>query len=73
MKSTLSRPLVSVCALVFGLVMGAYLMLYEWVQAATLSQGSLSIADTCENPASASAHKENPNKMLFISCGGFLD
>jgi hypothetical protein len=70
---TIAQSFLSVCALVFGLVMGAYLMLYKWAHAAALPHGSSGIADACEDPGSASVPKVNPNKMLFISCGGFLE
>ena len=33
----------------------------------------LSAGDQCSDEATASQPKVNPNKMLFVSCGGFLE
>jgi hypothetical protein len=43
---------------------------YIYVQHFVAGPRSLSVADECINPA---VPAENPNKMLFISCGGFLE
>jgi len=33
----------------------------------------VAVADSCDDRSAQSSPKENPNKMLFIGCGGFLD
>jgi len=31
------------------------------------------VADSCDEKSAPSSPKENPNRMLFVGCGGFLD
>jgi hypothetical protein len=38
----------------------------------TLSPRPLSINDSCTDPVAISVPLENPNAVLFVSCGGFI-
>ncbi len=62
-----------VLLLVFAGLAALALNLYLYAQAFLqhVSGGSVARADECL-PGDG-APKENPNKMLFISCGGFLE
>ncbi len=57
-------------------ILGAMLVLfaaaYLYMQAFWhgVPGNKVSVDDQCKDPG---AQKENPNKMLFISCGGFLE
>lgn len=67
---SLKRAMLYSTAVLFGLVVTAYVYTHALLQ--NLAHGAkLSAADHCED--SSAAPKANPNKMLFISCGGFLD
>jgi len=71
-KSFAARYVLVVAAFVFVLGLQAYLRI-KTIVAKQSSGAKLSASDTCEAPATseATAPKENPNKYLFISCGGF--
>ena len=64
-------PLV-LLAIVLAAVLNAYLFFQAAVQKISAS-GKVSIENECTDPSGVSLKKENPNKMLFISCGGFLE
>jgi hypothetical protein len=66
MKSMVIVALGAVFAL--GLVVYAYVHQYFTSKGATIAQ-----ADSCDLPEGQVSAKQNPNKMLFISCGGFLE
>ena len=57
-----------VAALAFGLILSAYLFTHELV---TTTLAHFAKADQCDDATQGEA--VNPNKMLFISCGGFID
>ncbi len=71
MRKNLARSVLLVLVTVFGLALSLYMYAQDFFHAK--SDGRLSVADQCENPALENAGKENPNKMLFISCGGFFE
>jgi hypothetical protein len=55
-------------AFALGLVVYAYVHQYFVSKSATVAK-----ADTCDLSEAQGSEKQNPNKMLFISCGGFLE
>jgi hypothetical protein len=63
--------LLPVCAVILGCVLAAYIVLHSIVAGGEYYGSALSIANEC-TPGNSSAAKMNPNKMLFVSCGGFL-
>lgn len=67
----ISRLFALVVALAAGLLVGGYAYASQFFTkkiALNQTQG-----DTCiDTERSSSERKENPNRMLFISCGGFL-
>jgi|GEM_PF-2272963 len=71
-RSLIARPLLLLAAFFFALGLQAYLW-YQTLTHKSLANPKLSKADTCEDPEANAAlvQKENPNKLLFISCGGF--
>lgn len=71
----LKRHALIVASLAFAALLNAYLFAHAFWSNLTKSSGSLSVASECAPDASGvqQSHKVNPNKMLFISCGGFLD
>jgi len=64
-----SRLFLFVVASVFALGLQAYLLVQSMLHK-TPSSTNFAKADECEDPA-AMTSQENPNKLLFISCGGF--
>jgi hypothetical protein len=71
---TMKRPLLIVLATLFALAFNLYLAAQQFWHYATKADGRLAAADRCEPGDSATqGQRANPNKMLFISCGGFLD
>jgi hypothetical protein len=68
------RYLLVVAAFVFALLLSAYLYMHSLWSASMQRWGKVSVSDECEDGTGAQqTSKINPNKMLFISCGGFLD
>jgi hypothetical protein len=66
-------PILVVAAL-FSLLLNAYLFLQTLMVEGDSKAQKLSMGDECKNaPDSQVSAKTNPNKMLFISCGGFLE
>lgn len=61
-----------VLAALFALALNAYVLFNEVMQKAH-SNGKLSLTNTneCDDPSQNNAPAENPNKLLFVSCGGF--
>ena len=59
-------------AVIFGLISSAYLFIHELVERTTYPAHPSKIGLDCPDP-SLQAPQQNPNKILFISCGGFLD
>ncbi len=58
-------------ALAFSILLNLYLFpnaLWKSAVAPKLAAG-----DSCDEGSVPSSPKVNPNKMLFISCGGFID
>jgi hypothetical protein len=45
----------------------------QWALADLFHGQKLSIGEQCTEADLMATEKENPNKMLFISCGGFLE
>jgi hypothetical protein len=71
---TVRRSLLIVLAALFALALNLYLAAQQLWHHAAKADGRFAAADRCEPDASAlQGPKVNPNKMLFISCGGFLD
>jgi hypothetical protein len=71
---TMKRSLLIALAALFALAFNLYLAAQQFWNHATKADGRLAAADKCEPGDSAlQGPKVNPNKMLFISCGGFLD
>ncbi len=60
-----------VAAALFGLILNGYLMLQNFL-AGHFQAGKAKLAVSCPDPA-IPVVQENPNKILFISCGGFID
>ena len=59
-----------VVALAFSVLLNLYLFAHAlWKSAAP----KLAVGDSCDEKSVSSSPKENPNKMLFISCGGFIE
>ncbi len=58
-----------------GLTIGATMALWSARFGTSVfgHKSSLSVSNTCLPGQASVLKKENPNKMLFISCGGFLD
>lgn len=65
----IKRAIIYTAAIAFGLLMSAYLFAHTALQ--SIMAGSKLSAAECTDTDSAAV--SNPNKMLFISCGGFLD
>jgi hypothetical protein len=63
--------LLSVLAVILGCLLAAYIVLHSAVMGAEHYGSPLSIGNEC-SPGNSSAQRTNPNKMLFVSCGGFL-
>jgi hypothetical protein len=71
---TMKRSLLIALAALFALAFNLYLAAQQFWHHTAKADGRLAAADRCEPGDSVSqVHKVNPNKMLFISCGGFLD
>lgn len=66
-----SRTLLFVPALLFGFILSAYLSFHEWWDGGALKKAKLA-GGQCEDE-SVHAPKANPNKMLFINCGGYME
>ena len=67
----ISRALMMVAATAFALGLNVYLVMH-----ALMSKGSAGqklASEECVNPDTAAPSQTNPNKLLFISCGGFID
>lgn len=58
-------------AIMFAMLLSAYIFSRDVVRS-LVGGGKLSAAE-CTDAAAAQTTSQNPNKMLFISCGGFLD
>jgi len=72
MQTRLSKTALIALASLFSLALMVYVFVYDLIHAK--SGGVLSrVDDQCNDPAQQGAQKENPSKMLFISCGGFLE
>ncbi len=72
MHTRLSKVALLALASLFSLVLMFYVFVYDLLHAK--SGGSLALSDDqCTDPAQQGVKKENPNKLLFISCGGFLE
>lgn len=58
-----------------GLTLGASIVLWSVRFGASASghTSSLAVSNACLPGQTSVLKKENPNKMLFITCGGFLD
>jgi hypothetical protein len=59
-------------AVLFGLILSVYLFVHELVVHVVYAARSSALGQACTDP-SIQAPKDNPNKVLFISCGGFLE
>ena len=57
------KPIFWIFALVFGIILDVYLFLTSVVRGRAALPGT----------AVSGAKKVNPNKMLFIGCGGFIE
>jgi len=66
------RGLLVIAAFIFSLVLAAYLFTYG-LWKSVFHSGKLSLTNECTDPTAESGARVNPNKMLFISCGGFID
>jgi len=75
MYMSVRRSILIVAAFVFAALLSVYLFVQELWNHAVRDPGRLAAADRCEPDASGAEQTQrvNPNKMLFISCGGFLD
>lgn len=60
-----------VAAVLFVMALYAYLYIRQFFTPKYSSRAIVS--DACPDPSAAQATKQNPNKMLFVSCGGFID
>ena len=69
--ATLKKASLVVLALIFSAVLVALLFAQDLIHKTRTQMSKLSLAQ-CEEDYKA-VSKENPNKMLFVSCGGFLD
>ncbi len=69
------RALIVTVAFIFALLLNAYLFVHMLWNASIHKLGKTSVAhNECEDgSATEQGKKVNPNKMLFISCGGFLE
>jgi hypothetical protein len=60
-------------AFCFALVLNVYLFLHEFLTRDTSSIRIIADKECKNNPNALTEQKTNPHKILFISCGGFLD
>jgi hypothetical protein len=63
--------LLPVFAVILGCLLAAYIVLHNIVVGGEHYGSPLSLSNECA-PANSTSAKTNPNKMLFVSCGGFL-
>lgn len=72
---TIQRSILIITAFVFAAFLNAYLFVQSVWGHVTKHPGQLAMGDACESDSATGQHTQrvNPNKMLFISCGGFLD
>ena len=66
----LSKILLYALAAIFGVALNSYLFLNSAIQKIQGS-GKVNITNGSDDPVASAAQAENPNKLLFISCGGF--
>lgn len=70
-RSFVARYALFAAAFVFAFGLQAYLLVQS-VLSKPSAGTKLTKADDCEDSATTpAAPQENPNKLLFISCGGF--
>lgn len=69
-RALIARPLLLLAAFGFALGLQAYLLVQQFIGKQE-SMSKLAKTDSCDEPAVPVAAQENPNKLLFISCGGF--
>ena len=63
-------PLI-VAALAFSVLFNLYFYAHALWKSGVAPK--VAVTDSCDDRSARSSLKENPNKMLFIGCGGFLD
>ena len=68
---TIKRGALVVFGVLFVAALGVYLFVHNLYQR-TFAKVSLGNQNECADPILAKT-TTNPNKMLFISCGGFLE
>lgn len=68
---SLKRGVIVLLAFVFAIFLNVYLYLHS-VLRATFAGRTNTVSNACEDTQDP-AEKVNPNKLLFISCGGFFD
>ena len=66
------RSFLLVLAAIFGVGLNSYLIVYAFCGDTWTHYFKSMIGNESKTDAEQSA-KTNPNKMLFISCGGFLE
>lgn len=71
---SIRRSALFVIAFAFALLLNAYFFMHMVWNRALFQQGKISKGDQCgDDVIGQTAPRTNPNKMLFISCGGFLE
>lgn len=59
-------------AMVIGLMASLFLLAYQPIARALSRSVILGEGEKCSPDAPKATEKENPNRIFFISCGGFL-
>ena len=69
---SIKRSFLIILAAIFALLFNAY-MFFHGLLHKDGSRIALGYSDKYDGETASQSAKNNPNKMLFVSCGGFLE